>query len=95
MMTTTYLGPNSNKPYGLLMMNNTLGSACEVDGTAVRDGSCGRLAVLAATMQTVRGSGPDGPRPGDGSSLFPTRCSDGLRSGVDGSGWRMVVLFSS
>jgi hypothetical protein len=94
-MATTYLGPNNNKPYGLLMTNNTLGSACEVDGAAVRDGSCGRLAVLAAMLQTVRGSGPDGPRPSDRSNLFPMRCPNGLRSGADGPGWRMVVLFSS
>jgi hypothetical protein len=27
MMVTTYLGPNSNEPYDLLVMSNTLGSA--------------------------------------------------------------------
>jgi hypothetical protein len=27
MMVTAYLGSNSNEPYGLFVMNNTLGSA--------------------------------------------------------------------
>jgi hypothetical protein len=35
---------------------------------AVHDGALGRLAVLAAATRTVRGSGMDGPRPGDRSA---------------------------
>jgi hypothetical protein len=30
-MVTTYLGPNSNEPYDLLVMSNTLGSAPRVE----------------------------------------------------------------
>jgi hypothetical protein len=59
-----------------------------------RDGSPGCLAVLAAGARTVRGSRPDGPRPGSGSGLFPACCPDGLRFGPDGPRWRMVVFFS-
>jgi hypothetical protein len=50
MMTTTYLEPNNNKPYGLLVMSIPWVRLCEVDDTAVRDGSLGHLAVLAAAV---------------------------------------------
>jgi hypothetical protein len=55
---------------------------------AVRDGSPGRLAVLAATARTIRDSGLDGPRPGGRSDFFPVRYPDGPR-------WCRVVFFSS
>jgi hypothetical protein len=50
----------------------------------VCDGSLGRLAVLAAGVRTVRGSGPDGPQPGGRSDAFPTRSPDEPSSGSDG-----------
>jgi hypothetical protein len=62
---------------------------------AVHDGSPGRLAVLDAVAQTIHGSGPDDPRPGDRSDAFPARCPDDPRSGPDGPRWRRFVFFSS
>jgi hypothetical protein len=58
-----------------------------VDGAAVRDGSPGCLAVLAVGVWTVRGSRPDGPRPGDRSDAFPACHPDSPR-------WCRVVVFS-
>jgi hypothetical protein len=62
---------------------------------AVSDGSPGRLAVLAAGAQMVRGSGPDGPQPSGKSGSFPMCSPDGSSSGPDNPRWCRIVFFSS
>jgi hypothetical protein len=52
MIVTTYLGPNSNEPYGLLVMSNTLVLAPR--GEQWRWSTTGRPAVLVAATRTVR-----------------------------------------
>jgi hypothetical protein len=61
---------------------------------AVRDESPGCLTVVATATHMVRGSGSDGPRCGDRSGFFPSRCPDDPRSGPDRLRWRSVVFFS-
>jgi hypothetical protein len=86
-------GTKQQRTLGLLMMSNTLGSAPR--GEQWWQSATGRLAVLAAGARTVRGSGPDGPQPGDRSDAFTARSTDGPSSGPDGPRWRRVVFFSS
>jgi hypothetical protein len=58
------------------------------------DRSPGRLAVPSAAARRVRGSRPDGPRPGRRSGAFPASHRTVRRSGPDGSrpGDRVVFL---
>jgi hypothetical protein len=62
---------------------------------AVRDGSPGRLAVLATGARTVRDTGSDGLQPGGRSGAFTARSPDDPSSGSDGPRWRRVAFFSS
>jgi hypothetical protein len=69
---------------------------------AVRDGSLGRLAVLAAATWTVRGTGPNCPRHWARQfatllqeRVFSARCPDGPCSRSNGLRWRRVVFFFS
>jgi hypothetical protein len=52
---------------------------------AACDRSSGRLVVPSAVARTVRGLGPDGPRPGRRSGVFPTSHRTVCGSGTDGS----------
>jgi hypothetical protein len=60
----------------------------------VAESTTGRLVVLAVGARMVRGSRPNGPRPGDRSGVFPVCCPDGPSSGSDGPRWHGVVFFS-